>query len=49
MKKPITVLITESQYKRIQEEKNETGNSQNSIIRTALNLYLGEMEIDAHN
>lgn len=42
MKKPITVLVTEEQYDKIQEKKQETGNSQNSIIRDALNKYLGK-------
>lgn len=41
LKKAITVLVTEKQYKQIQEKKNETGNSQNSIIRDALTAYLG--------
>lgn len=41
MKKPITVLVTEEQYDKIQRKKQETGNSQNSIIRDALNIYLG--------
>lgn len=39
LKKAITVMVTKEQYQRIQKIKNKTGNSQNSIIRTALNDY----------
>ena len=39
MKKAVTVLITKKQYEQIQEKKELTGNSQNSIIRDALNKY----------
>jgi hypothetical protein len=45
MKKPITVLITEDQYEKLHQYSIETGNSQNSIIRTALNLYLGGLDV----
>ena len=40
-KKPITILITIDQYERMQNKKNQTGNSQGSIIREALERYLG--------
>jgi hypothetical protein len=40
MKKAITVLLTKDQYEKLQQKKIATGNSHNSIIRTALNLYL---------
>jgi len=39
MKKPITVLVTQDQYKKLQKKSELTGNSQNSIIRDALNKY----------
>jgi len=38
---PITILVTEDQYKRINEKKRRTGNSQGSIIREAIERYLG--------
>ena len=44
MKKPITVLLTEDQYEKLQQHKQQTGNSQNSIIRSALNQYLGGLD-----
>jgi predicted DNA-binding protein len=44
MKKTITLLLTDEQYNKIQRKKQETGNSQNSIVRTALNKYLQEIE-----
>lgn len=44
MKKTITVLITQAQYEKIQDKKNSTGNSQNSIIREALNKYFKEVD-----
>lgn len=42
MKKAITVLVTEDQYQKIQNKKQQTGNSQNSIIREAINYFLRE-------
>jgi hypothetical protein len=39
--KAITVFVTEEQYEKLHNRKIETGNSQNSIIRTALNQYFG--------
>ena len=40
VKKPITILITNEQYRRLNNKKNQTGNSQGSIIREALEQYL---------
>lgn len=39
LKKAITVMVTQEQYAQIQKIKGKTGNSQNSIIRTALNEF----------
>jgi hypothetical protein len=38
------VLLTEEQYEKLQQFKQLTGNSQNSIIRTALNQYMGDLD-----
>ena len=46
MKKPITILLTEEQYEKLQQKKIETGNSQNSIIRTALIMYLRGLDAE---
>jgi len=35
----LTILITKTQAGKLREESNRTGNSQNSIIRSALELY----------
>ncbi len=39
LKKAITAMVTKEQYDKIQKIKNKTGNSQNSIIRSALEEY----------
>jgi len=38
-KKPITILLTQNQAEKLKDESKKTGNSQNSIIRTALEKY----------
>jgi len=38
-KHPITILLTPGQIKKIRNEAKQTGNSQNSIIRTAIEIY----------
>jgi len=40
MKKPITVMITDQQYGKIKKISCQTGNSLNSIVRSAINNYL---------
>jgi len=42
MKKAITDLVTEEQYQKILYKKQLKGNSHNSIIRDAINLFLQE-------
>lgn len=38
-KTAVTVLLTEIQAGKLKTESNKTGNSQNSIVRTALEQY----------
>lgn len=38
-KKPTTILLTHLQLSKLREESEKTGNSQNSIVRTALENY----------
>jgi hypothetical protein len=38
-KKPVTILLTEKQVTNLKNESKSTGNSQNSIVRTALDCY----------
>lgn len=43
---PITVLLTESQYSLLIAESKNTGNSHNSIVRTALEKYWNPNRIE---
>lgn len=38
-KRPVTILLTKKQFEKIKQESRETGNSLNSIIRTALEFH----------
>ena len=46
-KQPTTILVTQDQMKKIRDESKRTGNSQNSIVRTALDIYF-EMREERH-
>ena len=39
MKKRTTVILTNKQLQKLKTQVEETGNSRNSIVRTAINEY----------